>query len=140
MSLTEIINSSSLGIILFFTLIQLSPIKINPWSKVFKWIGNVINEDILVKLKSLEKELSRISSNVEEYNAINSRVRILRFGNEIKQGILHTKDYFDQIMQDIDIYENYCNINKEFRNSITSITVEIITNNYRERLEKNDFL
>lgn len=140
MSLTEIINSSSLGIILFFTLIQLSPIKINPWSKVFKWIGNVINEDILVKLKSLEKELSRISSNVEKYNAINSRVRILRFGNEIKQGILHTKDYFDQIMQDIDIYENYCNINKEFRNSITSITVEIITNNYRERLEKNDFL
>lgn len=140
MSLTEIINSSSLGIILFFTLIQFSPIKINPWSKVFKWIGNVINEDILVKLKSLEKELSRISSNVEEYNAINSRVRILRFGNEIKQGILHTKDYFDQIMQDIDIYENYCNRNKEFRNSITSITVEIITNNYIERLEKNDFL
>lgn len=107
---------------------------------MFKWIGNVINEDILAKLKSLEKEVGRISDNVEGYNAINSRVRILRFGNEIKQGILHTKDYFDQIMQDIDIYENYCNRNKEFRNSITSITVEIITNNYRERLEKNDFL
>lgn len=107
---------------------------------MFKWIGNAINEDILAKLKSLEKEVGRIRDNVEWYNVINSRVRILRFGNEIKQGILHTKDYFDQIMQDIDIYENYCNRNKEFRNSITSITVEIITNNYRERLEKNDFL
>ena len=30
--------------------IQLSPIKLNPWSRIFGWIGKIINAELLKKI------------------------------------------------------------------------------------------
>ena len=35
--------------------IQITPIKLNPWSRLFKWIGTVINSDVKKDIEQLNK-------------------------------------------------------------------------------------
>ena len=57
MSLNEILASGG-ALLLFLTLVQITPIKVNPWSAVGKIIGNgmraigkSMNKDVMDKLK-----------------------------------------------------------------------------------------
>ena len=84
--------------------------------------------------------MTNIKNTVDEQNAITCRVRILRFGDEIIHGDKHSKDSFDQVLEDIDSYELYCREHPEFKNNKTVITTKAIKSNYKEGLEKNDFL
>ena len=43
-------------------------------------------------------------------------------------------------LADIDEYEKYCAANPDFKNNQTLATIEHIKENYKERLEKHDFL
>lgn len=50
MTLHNILNTAASGwgvvlMIIFLSLIQISPLKINPWDKIFRWIGDKINKD-----------------------------------------------------------------------------------------------
>ena len=77
---------------------------------------------------------------MDERSAVNARVRILRFSDEMGDGRRHSKDSYDQTLSDIDYYEKYCSDNPSFPNNKTVSTIEHIKNNYAERLEKHDFL
>ena len=50
----------------------------------------------------------------------------------------------NRFFSDCDEYEKYCKHCEEnkidFRNNITTATIEYIKQSYKERLEKNDFL
>ena len=61
MSLNEILASGG-ALLLFLTLVQITPIKVNPWSAVGKIIGNgmraigkSMNKDVMDKLESVQK-------------------------------------------------------------------------------------
>ena len=136
MPLSDFIAGGGLSLFVIFTLIQIAPIKINPWS----WIGEALTKDISEKVEKLENQVDALSNTVEEQMAIAARVRILRFGDEVMHKKRHSKDHFDSILRDVALYEKYCNDHPDFKNGITEPTVEIIRVNYRERLEKGDFL
>lgn len=76
----------------------------------------------------------------DERNAISCRVRILQFGDEVRRGMCHSKENFDQILSDIDEYERYCEAHPEFKNNKTVATKEKIIKVYSERMDNNDFL
>ena len=46
MSIGEIIAAISAGVLCLGTFIEVSKIKINPWSSLFKWIGNCLMADV----------------------------------------------------------------------------------------------
>lgn len=154
MNITELLESVglspgglSLWVIAVLTIVQISPIKVNPWSWLGKKVGQAINSEVVEKVDNLEKHITEFENKMkgmeekeDERAAVNSRVRILRFNNELQEGRLHTKDGFDQVLSDITDYEAYCNSHPSFKNSQTSATVEYIKKNYAERLEKHDFL
>ncbi|MBP5475036.1 MAG: hypothetical protein J6X83_02090 [Methanomicrobium sp.] len=97
--------------------------------------------DAIVKeLSEVKKEIRAIDEKGDLRDAIESRVRILRFNDELLEGRRHSKDSFDQCMSDITIYETYCQSHPKFRNNQTAMTIEHINRNYAERLEKHDFL
>ena len=77
----------------------------------------------------LTEKIEAIEEKADERNAVNARVRILRFADETLEGKRHSKDSFDQCLQDID-----------FKNNQTASTVTYIKKIYMERLEKHDFL
>ena len=51
------ISIVGIGAIALMTLIQVSSIKLNPWDKVFKWLGNKLNADLNKKIDAVKKEL-----------------------------------------------------------------------------------
>ena len=97
-------------------------------------------KDITEAIEKLTEKVDALDQKGDERNAINMRVRILRFRDEMLAGQGHTHDSFQQVLGDIDEYEKYCDKHPDFRNNQTTSTIEHIKRNYAERLEKHDFL
>lgn len=156
-------------IIILLSLIQISPIKINPWSWIGGWFGKIFGvkaldekvtkleekvdnvenkfdnlENKVVSLESkvdaieekmngLDNKVDTVEDKIDLNQAITSRVRILRFGDELRRGIEHSKEAFDQVLEsDIKDYSIYCDSHKDFENDKTVITTQIIRETYRK--------
>lgn len=140
MALKEILLGGGGVLLVLLTLIQIAPLKINPWSAIAKAVGRAINSEVLDKVGKLEKDLQGVQSGMLEEKAVNCRARILRFGDECLHGERHTKDHFDQTLRDIAAYERYCESHKDFENNVTGLTSDRIKEIYRHCLDNNDFL
>lgn len=140
MTLQDILAGGGRILVIVLTLLQIAPIKINPWGAIAKAMGRAINADLTDKVTRLEHKVDGIKDKAEEDHAIACRARILRFGDEVLHGERHSKDHFDQILMDIKNYDDYCGCHPDFPNNVTELTSERIKAVYRERLEKNDFL
>lgn len=140
MELKEILVDGGGALLVLLTIIQIAPVKINPWTAIAKAIGRAINGEVLEKVGKLEKEMQGVRSGMAEEKAVNCRARILRFGDECLHGERHTKDHFDQTLRDIAAYERYCEDHPEFENNVTELTSDRIKEIYRRCLDNNDFL
>lgn len=133
-------GEATLVLVGILSLVQITPIKINPWSALFKWLGRMINGELSDKIDALAKKVDQLESKEDQRDAVNKRVRILRFEDELQREQRHTKDSFDQVMSDITDYNQYCTDHPKFRNDQTAQTVEHIHKVYADRLERHDFL
>ena len=59
--------------------------------------------------------------------------------DEIIEGWEHSKDSYNQIMQDITNYHKYCEEHPDFLNHQTDATIKRLKEDYQHRLEINDF-
>ena len=73
------------------------------------------------KSKEIEKKIDRLSDKVDENQAVLARTHILRFSDELKNGIEHSAEYFRQQLDDCDTYERYCERHPDFKNSYTMV-------------------
>ena len=133
-----------LGIITFVE--KFGPKDKKPWTALFTFIGKLITKDFAESQKALidrvdvlSDKIEVVAESVDETRAIAARVRILRFGDELLEGRMHSKDTFDQALLDIDNYERYCKSHDGFKNHITEETVTFIQEQYRERLRNHNF-
>lgn len=126
----------AVGAVVVMSLVEISPIKINPWS----WIGKVLNKDILHKLEKVEKDVAEVKREVGESSAVSSRYRILRFDDEILHDIKHSKEHFDQILLDIDVYEKFCDEHPDFKNNLAVMAIKHIKSIYEKCSRENSFL
>lgn len=147
MDIHEILTAGGGAAAVVLTLLEVTPIKISPWSAIFRALGKAINQDLTdrvdklgEKVDAVETGLRAMQDGVDQQNAICCRVRILRFGDEALHNIKHTQEHFNQILEDIRQYDAYCAEHPLFRNNVTVLTSQRIKEIYRERLEKNDFL
>jgi len=137
---TDLISWIIGGIVALTGIIQISPIKLNPWGWILKKIGKTVNEEVITKVDKLEKDINQMKLTMDERNAVNARTKILRFGDELLHGEKHTKDAFDDILIAIDEYDRYCSSHEGFRNKITEHTEKRINDTYQKCLEENSFL
>ena len=98
-----------------------------------------LSKDVKERFDVLDRKIDMVNAKGDERFAVSSRVRILRFEDELQEERKHSKDSWDQAMSDIDYYETYCNSHPEFRNNQTVATVEHIKHGYNERLTKRDW-
>lgn len=146
MTLAEIFTYSGGGALLLLTLVQVAPIKLNPWNAIASWLGKALNADVLKELqevkKSQEETNARLDKQVlveDERNADAQREKILRFNVEVMRKLPHTREDFIEILRVIDEYERYCKSHPEYSNSRAIHAVANINRVYDERLAKNDF-
>ena len=128
------------------TLVQITPIKINPWSWVARAIGRAINGDVLKKLEHVEQTEAETQRKLDahialddERNADDHRTLILQFNRELLRNVPHTLEDFIEILTVIDQYKKYCDDHKDYPNSRAVHAIANIERVYDRRLEKHDF-
>lgn len=140
MTLNDITIYGGGALLILMTLIQIAPIKIDPWSWLGKCIGRAINGEVLDKVETLSQDVKKNKADDDEQWASLSRSHILRFGDELLHGVAHSKEHFDQILLDISKYEKYCSEHKDYLNDVAHETIKRIKNTYQKCLEENNFL
>lgn len=120
-------------------IIEISPIRLNPWSKLARWIGRAINRDILDEVADLKVEFMDMKAVQDERNAKMARTRVLRFGDELYHDVYHSKEHFENIMEDIREYEAYCASHPRFANDRMHATAKLVRDTYAECLRLHKF-
>lgn len=140
MTIKEILLGGGGLLVILVTLIQVAPIKINPWSWLAKAIGKAINADMSGRLGEISAKLDEHIKMDDRRAADNCRAQILHFNNELLRPIYHTKEEFVEVLAKIDDYERYCEEHPEYPNNRAVLAIENIREVYKERLKKRDFL
>lgn len=89
------------------------------------------------QLDRVQRTLDNHIKEDEDDKARNQRYRILRFYDEMCEHRRHSESHFEDILDDIDDYEEYCNRHPEFRNSRGHIAMKNIQATY-DKLKAND--
>ena len=134
MTFDKILACSGGGLFVLLTLIQLAPIKVNPWSWLAKTIGKAMG------IAAIEKKLDEHIATDDKRDADSHRVKILQFNNELLRSVGHTKEEFIEVLAEIDAYERFCEGHPDYPNNRAALAIENIQENYKERLKKHDFL
>ena len=140
MTLEQIALGGGGALLIIMTLVQITPIKLNPWTWLGRCIGRMINGEIITKVDNLSAELADHKAKSAERDATQCRARILRFGDEILHGIPHSKEHYEQILIDIDSYEEYCDDHQEYKNNVAVATITHVKKMYQKHLEEDSFL
>jgi len=147
MRILELFASGGGLLFLVLSLVEIAPIKVNPWSAAARWLGSIVNRDVLDRLDEIGRvqrdTQQRLDDHIrvdDERNADSYRTRILQFNNELLREIQHTREDFIEILAVIDDYEGYCRSHKEYKNNRAVCAIENIKRVYMERLQKHDFL
>ena len=140
MTVREILMGGGGLLAAILTLIQLAPVKINPWSAMAKALGRAVNADLLKELSDTRTALEKHIRIDDERNADAHRAKILAFNTELLRGQDHTREDFIEILAEIDIYERYCKERPDYKNSRAVHAIANIGRVYDDRLKKHDFL
>lgn len=116
------------------SLIQISPLKINPWT----WLGEATGR--FIGVTAVRDKLDAHIRLDDERNIKQCRMRILRFNDEILQGKRHTKEHYDEILDDITEYERYCETHPGYKNSKAGMAIRNIELRYQHHMKHKTFL
>ena len=93
--------------------------------------------------KRVDKLQSSFDSHVTDYEAAKAasqRYRILRFYDEVCEGRKHSESHFEDILEDIDEYEQYCDTHPKFKNNRGHVAMQYIRDIYGRVKAKGGFL
>lgn len=134
------------------SVVQISPIKINPWT----WIRDKARD--ILGLTDLKEELKQVKENMDELDtkidnfkqeenecrelrdALSARRRILRFNDELLQKLKHSQEMFTNVLDDITNYNHYCETHRSFVNERTVLAEANIRKVYQKCMDEHDFL
>lgn len=142
--MTQIENIMSAAMIGFTVIlagmIKIPPLEINFWGWFGKQVGRAINGELEEKIDRLTDDLESFKKQEELENLRQARQRILRFSDEILFDQKHSKEHFDEILEDIDLYEKYCHEHEDYENNRAELAIASIREIYRECLKDHNFL
>lgn len=139
--INNFIQAGATGLlIILIGMVKIPPLQINLWGWLGKLIGKAINGEVLEKVDDLKEEIDDLKGQQEFQNARQARQRILRFCDEILFSQRHSKEHFDEILEDIDLYEKYCRDHTDYENNRAELAIATIREVYKQCLKTHDFL
>ena len=93
--------------------------------------------------KRVDKLQASFDSHCDEYEAAKAasqRYRILRFYDEVCEGRKHSESHFEDILDDIDEYELYCDTHPKFKNNRGHVAMRYIRDIYDKVKARGGFL
>ena len=140
MSISELLAGGGGLVFVLFSLVEIAPVKWNPWSALAKALGRAVNADLLKELSATKAALEKHIQIDDERNADAHRGKILAFNTELLRGIEHTREDFIEVLAEIDQYESYCRTHPDYKNNRAKYAIANIGRVYNDRLKKHDFL
>lgn len=128
-----------LALALILTVIEITPLKLNPWGALFNWVGRQLNREVLEKIDRVE---TRLDTHIRESEKAELRIRrttILDFSSSVIRGVNYHKEKFDFMIAECDSYEAYCKDNN-IKNGVAEASIAEIRRIYQEHLRNGDFL
>ena len=133
MTILEVVNRMTAGevagwvvvvLIILFSLIQIAPVKLNPWDSILGWLGRKINGETEKQLKELKKQ-------VQDMWVASHRQTVLTFAREARAGVEHSSDEWTNVLNIIAEYEQFVMASK-ISNGIVKADSEYIRGLYQE--------
>ena len=120
----ELAGWAATALILLLSLIQVSPIKLNPWDNIFGWIGKKTNGATEKRLSDLEKQTREMWINQH-------RQSILTFSRECRAGVQHDSEEWANCLNQCATYEAFIK-EKNYPNGIVQSNIDYVRNLYQE--------
>lgn len=125
-------------VVIFTTLIQISPLKLNPWDFCLGWIGDRLNSHIIKKVDNLDEKLTEHIQESRDSSVKRRRQRILQFVEDGMGGRCYTKETYEFIMKECDDYEEYIKKN-QIKNGVIEASIAEIRRRYTDHIHNADF-
>lgn len=94
-------------------------------------------EAIQESIKQMQSEIKGLQRAIDEWQMKTARYRIIRFDDEEQEGRGHSSDHWEQIAEDIDMYQSYTKAHPEFQNHKGTVAMERISKIEIERRRQN---
>ena len=141
-------HTGIIGILIILAgMIKVPKMELNIWNSLGRMIGRSVNGEMMEQVQELKStvnelqtEVQRIQKEEELERARQARQRILRFNDEILFEKRHSKEHFDEILDDIDTYEEYCREHEDYENNKAVLAIATIREVYKDCLKTHDFL
>lgn len=132
MNIWEMINSINAGgfvavLVLIFSLIEVSPIKVSP----LKWIGNRINSQLETEIKEINTKVEKLDTKLNNHMVESYRREILEFADNVMRGKIYTHDKWKQMLKSCASYE-YMIETEHLINGDATEAIEYIKEEYRK--------
>lgn len=71
------------------------------------------------RIDVVDQKIDKVADSLDQKAAVLARTHILRFSDEIKNGMVHSSEYWRQQLDDCDTYQRFCDAHPNFKNSYT---------------------
>ena len=86
MSILELFAGGGGLLLLALSLVEIAPIKVNPWSAAARWLGSIVNRDVLDRLDEIGRVQRDTQQRLDDHIRVDDeraadmhRAKILRF-------------------------------------------------------------
>jgi hypothetical protein len=124
----------------------MSPEDIGAWTAIAvaalgsPWVGDWLkNKYSKTSNKVIIDAVHKIDFKVDCNWADSSRQRILRFNGEIRRGVRHDEEEFNDVLDAIDDYERFCHNHPDYPNSKAVQAIANIKRVYDKCIQENCF-
>ena len=126
-------GTAAILICLFF---EIAPIKIYP----LRWIGNVVNRDLLSSIKEIKDDVKEMDKKLNDHIVKSYRTNILDFQEKllVYPERSHTRETWRQIIDVCSEYEKYIKENDLTNGTVTEAML-FIRHSYQEALVNKNF-
>ncbi len=90
------------------------------------------HDEVLARLGSIDAKISDVEYQLAVAKADQARNRILMFDDEIRRGVMHSEESYNQILDSINFYNNFCRETPRYENSKAVNAIENINKVYQQ--------
>ena len=118
-------------LLILLSLVQISPVRLNPWDNIFAWLGGKLNGETRKQLTELQKQVTDLWIS-------NHRQSILTFARECRSQIPHDSEEWANILNLCEEYEKYTEENR-VTNGVVRENTRYIRDLYQELSRERKF-
>ena len=103
-------------------------------------IESALNEQITGVKETIREEITGVEARMDRENADEARRSILSFDDELRRNMDHSEESFNQVLQDIKYYRNFCRTHEDYENDKATSAIAHIRETYQRVKNENKFI